>query len=251
MSETIFWTLVETPSDALDDSPGFLAAPEIRKLSGLRFPKRRQEWLLGRWTAKSLVKSTPAYQQYSLDQIEIHNDPGGAPRLYLDGSISLDCLTISHRDHSAFCAFNPDGDLSIGADLETVEPRSPAFVADYFTPWERTLVEACRSESRESAACLIWSAKESMLKALGVGLRWDTRQVEIVEIAGLEADPGAGDWHPLQVRDAIQGDRPWAAWWQRRRNYILTLAAYPGVPVDGPTIRLVEKCLEKGPEQAK
>ena len=34
---------------------GWLSAAEIDQMTGLRFPKRRREWRLGRWTAKHAV----------------------------------------------------------------------------------------------------------------------------------------------------------------------------------------------------
>jgi 4'-phosphopantetheinyl transferase len=227
MSTPIYWTLAEAPQDPLENKPGFLAASEREKLSTLRFPKRREEWLLGRWAAKSLVQSIPAYQQVSLDEIEIRNNPEGAPQLFLDGTVSKHCLTISHRDRFAFCATTTATELRIGADLEMVEPRISAFVTDYFTTLEQDLVNPLPAAVKETAVSLIWSVKESMLKALVVGQHWDTRQVEVGEITGLETDPsGPADWHRLQVRDAAQADRCWAAWWLRRGPFILTVAGF-------------------------
>jgi 4'-phosphopantetheinyl transferase len=239
MSQTLVWTLVETPSDLLDEQPGFLTAPERQKLSSLRFPKRREEWLRGRWAAKSLVHGIPPYQQYSLDEIEIRNDPAGAPHIFLSGDVpSPDCLSISHRDRLAFCALVSGPDLRIGADIETVEPRSDAFVADYFTVEEQGLVHACPPETREAVVTLIWSAKEAMLKALGVGLHWDTRQVEVRAIGGsLSNGDGPNEWQELRLADREQADRPWLGRWQRRGSYLLTLASFGEEPV----VRLVEK----------
>ena len=242
MSNIIYWTLIETPANFPGDNAGFLAASERQKLATLRFRKRREEWLLGRWTAKSLVQSIPAYQRYSLDEIEIRNNPEGAPRFFLPGEAAPpDCLTISHRDRFALCALVPGADLHLGADLEIVEPHTAAFVADYFTAEEQRLVSACPAEARETIICLVWSAKESMLKALGVGLRWDTRQVEIREITTLETGISkAGGWHPLQVRDATRNDRQWAAWWQRRGPLILTMAGFSD-QIDPWTMVLTEQ----------
>ncbi len=52
---------------------------------------------------------------------------------------------------------------------------SDAFVADYFAPEEQTLIAHSSPADRELMLALLWSAKESALKALREGLRLDTR----------------------------------------------------------------------------
>ena len=44
--------------------PDFLSVSECRTYAELTFPKRRREWLLGRWTAKRLLQlSQVAYRE--------------------------------------------------------------------------------------------------------------------------------------------------------------------------------------------
>jgi 4'-phosphopantetheinyl transferase len=242
MPKPIYWKLVDSHQAPLE-TQGFLSQSELGKFSTFRFPKRRNEWLLGRWTAKSLVQSIPAYHDYSLDQIEIRNIPEGAPYIQLPGETTpTDCLTISHSEHLALCALAPGPDLRVGADLEKIEPRTEMFILDYFTPSERRLVDTYPAEARAIVVTLIWSAKESMLKALGVGLRWDTRQVEIREIGELvPGDATHSGWQKMQVGDLQQGNRHWGAWWQRRSNFIITLAGFMTGSAKIQSAFLVEK----------
>ena len=67
----------------------------------------------------------------------------------------------------------------LGCDLEIVEPRSDAFVADYFTAEEQEVVRQACPADRFALIALIWSAKESALKALQSGLRIDTRSLSV------------------------------------------------------------------------
>lgn len=227
---TIHWTAAESGRAPLEEFAAFLSNAEQQKFSSLRFPKRRHEWLLGRWTAKSLVHSLPAYRQFSLDQIEIQNTPEGSPRIVLpDGKISEDCLTISHREGMAFCAHAPGPNRKVGADLEKIEGRPENFAEDYFTQAEQIIVTSLPDGEREFITTLIWSAKEAMLKALGVGLRWDTRKVEVIQIGKPYIEPGA--WNTIRVTDHAEA-HSWSAWWQRRDELILTLAGYDSMPVD-------------------
>jgi len=68
---------------------------------------------------------------------------------------------------------------------------------------------------------LLWSAKESALKALGVGLRADTRSVSLAEPpeSGClrNADP---IWRRLSMRCAF-GELP--GWWQSSDDFVRTV----------------------------
>jgi len=79
---------------------------------------------------------------------------------------------------------------AIGCDLEIVEPRSDAFVEDFLTAAERSLVAGAPDEdARHLLANLVWCGKESALKVLRTGLRRDTRSVEV----SLPGGPGQDD----------------------------------------------------------
>ena len=225
------------------ETEGLLSPAEFQKFSTFRFAKRRNEWLLGRWAAKALAHSLPAYQQYTLNQIEIHNAPQGAPHIQLpDGMTPEDCLTISHSDASALCALATGPDVRIGADLEKIDARTETFVLDYFTPAECQLVKVYSDETRAVVVTLIWSLKESMLKALGVGLRWDTRAVEVSGLQdSLSENDGMGGWQSIQVAEAKASERVWMGWWQRRDPFILTLAGFAATQAEMQSVRLVEK----------
>ncbi len=242
MPTTIYWTLVNSHQTPLEASQ-VLSPSELRKFSTFRFPKRRNEWLLGRWAAKALAHSLPACHPYSLDQIEIRSTPEGAPYIRLPGRAApAECLAISHSEHFALCALAPGLELRVGADLEKIEARAETFVLDYFTPAEQQLVDKLPAETRAILVTLIWSAKESMLKALGVGLRWDTRTVEVHGVDGLPpAGAGQGVWQKIQVGEQVASGRAWTAWWQRRDPFILTLAAFAATPAQIRAIHLTEQ----------
>lgn len=203
--------------------PDFLAPAEREKLAGLRFPKRRREWLLGRRTAKSLLQSSDAAcARLSPQDIAVGNDPGGAPYFTVSGRGRHPAsLSISHRDALAFCALAPAGSqLAVGADVERVEARSRGFVQDFFTAREAARVWACSPETRDVLVTLIWSLKEAVLKALRLGLRVDTRRVEVLDVVGFDSTPDdATHWQPAHV-----GVGGFTAWWRPYGSYVLTLA---------------------------
>ena len=246
MNDPIYWMLVDSPQAALE-GPGILSPSELQRYCAFRFPKRRNEWLLGRWTAKTLAHSLPTYQHYSLDQIEVRNTPEGAPYLQLpERAAPAECLTISHSGTLALCALTNGLHLQVGADLEKVEARTETFILDYFTPTEQRLVEQIPAETRALIVTLVWSAKESMLKALGLGLRRDTRSVEVLDVDSFPSNREEnGKWRKIQIGERPAGGRAWAGWWQRRDAFVLTLAATAATQAEIRSARLIEKHREE------
>jgi len=225
----VYW-LEQTEAD-LPPENDWLSAAEATLLKGMRFAKRRDDWRLGRWTAKHALSSfwnTPA-SPLALSKIEICPAPTGAPEVLLSDSPAAVSISLSHRAGRAMCAVSLAGG-ALGCDLEIIEPRSEAFVADYFVSEERELVASAREPERFQLLALLWSGKESALKALRTGLRLDTRSVVVMP---MEGPFNVNGWSPLQVR--CSEGRVFHGWWQRANNVVRTLVADPAPP---PPIRL-------------
>ena len=73
--------------------------------------------------------------------------------------------------------------------------------------------------SRPHLATLLWSAKESALKALRTGLTLDTKAVEVEVQVPVAAAPG---WQPLRVLSA-QRQASFHGWWRDYGAYVITL----------------------------
>jgi 4'-phosphopantetheinyl transferase len=203
--------------NALPAGLDWLTPDEAARASGLRYTKRRTEYLLRRLAAKHAVMAVVG--PVAPHRIEVRNAPTGAPYVLVDGApIGLE-VSISDRAGWAVCLV---GTGTVGCDLELVEPRSAGFVRDFLTPAEQDYV--AQAADRDAAANLLWSAKESALKVLRTGLRRDTRSVEVTVHDGRSAG-----WAPLTVR-AVEGVR-FPGWWRRDGQFLLTVAAeQPGPP---------------------
>lgn len=204
----------------------WLSTSEAIFLDGLRFARRRAHWRLGRWTAKralavclNLPGSPPA-----LAKIEICPSPSGAPEVFIDNRPAALAISLSHRSDRAVCAVAPSA-VELGCDLELIEPRSDAFIADYFTPEERALVMRQPAAQRPRILALLWSAKESALKALRAGLRLDTRSlsVDLVDVS-----LGVTGWSPLQL--CSTGGKIFQGWWQSADPMVRTVVVAPPSP---------------------
>lgn len=199
---------------------------EIFAFQRLKTEPRRQSFRLGRWTAKhilSRVLSIPFSQSLST-RIEVLSNTDGVPIPYLDGESLPHTLSLSHREDRALAAASP-ASLSMGCDLEWIEPHSRAFVEDFFTPEERE--NTFCSSSPHLMATLIWSAKESALKALRTGLSRDTREL-CVQLSGPFSEHSSS-WHALSVIDRTH-EKTLRGLFRIDQGYILTIVADSDIP---------------------
>lgn len=183
----------------------------------MRYAKRRTEYLMRRLVAKHAIALVTGRttDPSALAGIDVGNAQSGAPYVLVDGApLDLD-VSITDRAGWAVCAIG----AAVGCDLELVEPRSDSFVRDFLTGAEQRFVAAQPpGEPRDTAANLVWSAKESALKVMRTGLRRNTRSLEVS--AGRPGDDG---WGTLCVR-GIEG-AVYPGWWRGDGRYLLTVAA--------------------------
>jgi len=207
---------------------GLLSPREEKILSGLGIVPRRRKWLLGRIAAKQLVRQVLGEPDLADNQISVLNQPSGEPFVLIEGRGGWSFpISISHRSEIGMAAVPMDRQARIGADLETVEPRDSALVRQFFTDEEAEAVEAS-GEERDLVMARIWSAKEAVLKLVGLGLRIDTRGV-VVSLSGDAFEGCPEGWQPIDVRvvaklprqDVLEGLR---VAWRREVGCVLTVA---------------------------
>ena len=191
--------LTSSAADVPEQDDWLLPA-EHAVLKGLRVPKRRAEWRHGRWVGKQALdaawralggaKGTPP-----LWQILAGDD--GAPQAFdASGKPAPFAISLSHSQGLASCALartEPGLPVRVGTDVERIEPRSDALIEQFFAPSEQQHVRAAPLVRRALVATAFWSAKESALKALALGLRADTRTVHV----DFAAPPGADRFEPF------------------------------------------------------
>ncbi len=239
----VYW-VEQTVADVPPDDE-WLSASEALHLGGLRFPKRRADWRLGRWTAKCAIAAYLDTDRPALRHIEIRAADSGSPEAFLGAEPAPVAISISHCHGVAACAVAL-AETIIGCDLEGIEPRSRAFVADYFTAEEQMFIARAPADDRDAMVTLLWSAKESALKGLQEGLRLDTRSCVVTLVdapgptcyreraraVGAHCVSAAQPWHPLRVRHA---DVTFEGWYRGTGELVRTLIA---APPSGPPIQL-------------
>ena len=211
-------------SQGMTDVPpgdGWLSSREAAWVARMRFEKRRSEFRMGRWTAKNAIalflerSRTPE----DLLAIEIDRALDGAPAPMVSGRPAPVSISMTDRADQAVCVVSRPA-LGLGVDLELVEPRTDAFVADYLTEAEQHFVGGAADRGEHGLRSnLVWCGKESALKVLRTGLRRDTRSVEVSFPDG----PLVDGWSALAVR-AVEGPE-YPGWWRRYGEFVLTVAA--------------------------
>ena len=234
----IYW-LEQTEPDVPADNQ-WLCANEILRLTAMRIPKRRADWRLGRWTAKQAVAAClnlPSDAR-ALANIEIRAAVSGAPEVFLYNQPADIAISLSHRAGTALCTVAPPG-ATFGCDLEMIESRSDAFIADYFTVAEKAIIYRTSVAERALVLALLWSGKESALKALRVGLRLETTCMCVSPFDSWSQMSGACDpilpeatnpdgWRPLQVR--YSAGQVFGGWWRAQKGLVRTLVSNPPQP---------------------
>ncbi len=213
----VYWRL-ET-FDKVELYSKFLTAAELQVWNNFRFDLRRHSWLMGRFTAKSLISKVVG-DETGLTDVEIMNHQSGAPQAILKAQALEGCLSISHSGNRAVAAYAPTG-LPVGVDIEKISTRTDAFIRDYFTVAETGLVYVHKLQE-DLVITLIWSAKEALLKALGLGLRADTRQIEVSNILTTPINLGASGWYKFEIMTALT-EKPLHGFWRTADDYIITL----------------------------
>jgi 4'-phosphopantetheinyl transferase len=186
----------------------------------LKFPKRQAEWLGARLVIKDLVRAVDIrYETRKTKALELLNEESGAPYLKATGvQESTGRVSLSHSNGHVLCAYSPEV-IPLGVDLELVEPRGNEFVEDYFTESEILQADKLDGPERQLHETMIWSCKESVLKALSSGLRVDTR---LVEVYLPKIDFQLNGWTTLGLKSSLLNTESLSLVWRREGNFVLT-----------------------------
>jgi acyl transferase domain-containing protein/phosphopantetheinyl transferase len=224
LEDSAFWGLVlsrlalsETERAAYDERKG----PKAAAVS----------WLLGRVVAKDAVRLLDPAPRMMAD-IEIVTDKLGRPRAVMGpggryGETAA--VSVSHKGLDAVAvAADPRRFPGVGIDLEPMRALEPDLLEDAFAQEERGILEDAASEADEPRDAWYlsgWCAKESIGKALGLGVLGGPGNVHIdavdVRRGRLSATlRGALHREVEQSRPELAGRSFDALVWRRRGNVL-------------------------------
>jgi 4'-phosphopantetheinyl transferase len=205
----------------------WLTSSECAVLARLGVAKRRSDWRLGRWTAKSLVA---VVLDVPVSSVEVRAAGDGAPDALVDGAEIDWSLSLSHRDGIAVAAI-ASPPTRVGIDLETLESRSDAFVREWLSGDEQATLPIDRA-ARDLHVLRCWTGKEASAKVLREGLRLDVRKAVVT------AGSAAAAWAPLAVRWRAEGIIH-HGWWLQQDGTVVAVVTDP--PTGPPTAAVVRQ----------
>lgn len=208
--ETCLRAEAEEHLRTLDKPASLLSLPERTACRALATEKRRVDWLSGRIAAK---RALAARMDLPPEEIEILNEPSGRPYCTQP---SAPAFSITHTAGGGLCAV-ADGTGLIGADWETVLPRSPEVQAFYTHGSERTPSVLASPEAQTR----LWVVKEAVLKLLGLGLTCDPRDVRVL--------PELCLYGSAKLRWQELGSPPLSIWEKTLPDSVIAVA-YTGAP---------------------
>jgi 4'-phosphopantetheinyl transferase len=209
---------------ALADVPrsdAWLSRRERRALAGLQGDKRKADWRLGRWAAKTAVA---AWLACPLEQVELSAAAGVAPEVSVDGAPGAVALSLSHRGGRALALVGGPG-TAVGCDIEVAAARSEAFLREWLTADEQALVAGAGPDRTTQVANALWTAREAVAKLRRKGLGLDARHARVE----LDDAPADSEWRPLSVRWS-GATEPVRGWWRVEPGWVMSVVTDPPGP---------------------
>jgi phosphopantetheinyl transferase len=176
--------------------------------------KRKHEHLTGRWL---LGLALHGWGLEDLSSIEVQRTSQRAPFLArIQGAwrrTPLPCISIGHSSGRAFVAVSPPGH-AVGIDAEPLKRTLASNAFDMMAKGEE--LEYLRG--RPDEAMRLWTGKESVQKAMGMGMHLNPREIKI----------------PIESRlsnISIGNSKIQLAYWSEK-EYHVSLAATLAVPLE-------------------
>lgn len=223
---TVFEIDCDRAAAALPVLEKTLDAAERASLDRIRHPLQRQRATVVRAALRWVLG---AYLQVSPERVPLVRQPDGRPRLRTSPAERQ--LHVSSSSCGALGTFAVASGTEVGVDLEcATQHRFPSALTQHILhPREVEIFEALPPDARTAWLVSAWVCKEALLKALGLGLTLDPRNVEVMSSVHLASSEG-GIFRP-------QGLAPWFGR-LRRRGIMFAAVACANPRTQVGTVRL-------------
>ncbi len=151
-----------------------LSPPELERLEQFAMPKKKLQWLSGRYAVKSaLFKYKIARGRFlNLNCIDLLNRENSAPYL-----VQFPNLQTSITHSYPYC-IGVVSERPIGIDLEKVIVLSDSLIRQFFHPNEIQNLGETNADDYHPRAITYWTRKEAVSKLLKLGLKMDFKQTD-------------------------------------------------------------------------
>jgi 4'-phosphopantetheinyl transferase len=160
-----------------------LQTPQIWSLEQIGSPTRRAQFEAGRWLLHHAAREAFGGANY---RVELRDE---RPVVTVEGASAPAAVSLSHTGDYVLCGIAASGLL--GVDVELVRPRKQwEGIAEFaLHPAERRRLSGLPDRDLWPAFYRLWTLKEALAKALGVGLAMPFSDVCLSDEARIEEAP--------------------------------------------------------------
>ncbi len=170
MTTTLWWVRPET-FQVTPSALALLSADERAQHKRFIPEAKRHEYLVTRVIVRTVLGEmlglAPAALNFSVNQ---WGRPTLLPGLALGGSNLPLHFNVSHTDGLIVCLVSSAYEVGVDTELLTRAPNLLALVPRVFAPIERAELAALPIAQQSKRAVVLWTLKESYIKARGMGL---------------------------------------------------------------------------------
>jgi 4'-phosphopantetheinyl transferase len=161
------WRVSLDASLKAESSPNILSPDEIARAGRFHFDKDRNRFTRCRSALRTLLAS---YLAIPASEISFQYSDGGKPRLMTERNPQALEFNVSHSGNLALIAVGSK--YRLGVDIEKIrdDVDTTALAERFFSPRERTELQALPDHRRVAGFFACWTRKEAFLKATGDGL---------------------------------------------------------------------------------
>jgi phosphopantetheinyl transferase len=177
-------------SGLLELAENILGPREVAYFSSIRFVRRQQSFLLGRYAAKLALRDL--VEEPDLKAIEITRGVFEQPIVHCTGRHGW-CVTISHTESLTVALAFPSGH-PMGVDTERIDSARTDTILSQLSDQEIRWVEAAGTNRLEIPTAL-WTAKEALSKVLHTGLMSPVQIYNLSEFRPIASGAWEGLFH--------------------------------------------------------
>lgn len=151
-----------------------LSPREMEIYNNYTLPKKRLEWLAGRWTAKIALSHYKKWNNADTfyKEIDVLRGKNCEPYFLQYGNIAL---SISHCYPYCIAVV---GEQDLGIDIEKVFMPEEALINFFYNSNEASALKTAKDTSK--TATIYWTRKEAVSKFLKLGMKLDFQKIDTV-----------------------------------------------------------------------
>ena len=183
---SVYWYFIEDTCPDPSSNLGILDVEERHRYEVFKRPELAARFLFRRALLRKLLA---LHCDVPLSQLKLVAGPNGKPALAdPDGKIHFNA---SHTDGFGVIAIGAQG--PVGIDVEQIRPIDvAAFSQRILSPQERLEYSAIEESERLGAMFRYWTAKEAVIKAMGMGLNFN----QLAQIS-ISDESRTSNWRPV------------------------------------------------------